>query len=252
MFPAPMGTTTGNVLHGFNRARAYHVAIISAKAFLLSCVLPLPFLSYWTFHCLCRCHIAASPDSGGNDQQDCKSLQKVLFEPFRARRDDHPTVSWESVLIGRRFVLIAVHTVAPDPVSRLLSLSFLCVLFLLHHNTSQPFRDSKANAAETASLLGLVALATTNVFVAIFPTLGVVPGGPMSATLAFCTWLEVAILGLLPAILVLALLLILVSQIVRALLWAWTQAVRCYHDYKRHEARPLLDHASLQDTTEQE
>ena len=115
----------------------FYKKTISAKTFLLSCALPLPFLSYWTFLYLCRCHKAASFEN--NRQQDCKFLQKVLFEPFRARPDDRPTVSWEIVLIGRRFVLTAVHTAAPDPLTRLLSLSFLCVLFLLHHNISRPF-----------------------------------------------------------------------------------------------------------------
>lgn len=221
------------------------------KHFLLACVFPLPFLLYWTFTCCC-----GRQDEEEGHPEWRASLQKVLYEPFSKPDQGRDVISWESVLIGRRLLLVILFISITDPLPRLLSMTFTCVLILLHHSVTQPFRDRKANLAETVSLVGLVALAIINTFQSVFLSLGVTAdGGPMESQLFICDWLELAIFGLLPVLFVLALTMTVMSQLVRVLLWGckilgayW---VRCCHNSKTDERKPLL-HSPTCDVKDEE
>lgn len=201
----------------------FYKKTVSVQHFVLACVFPLPCLLSWTFACF-----FSRQDECEHNQQWMESLERVLYQPFRKPEEGEHVISWESVLIGRRFLLIILHTTITDPVTRLLSMTFTCVLILLHHSVKQPFRDPKANLAETVSLLSLVALATINVFLSIFPSLDVVAKGPLLSQLAFCAWLEAVILGLLPVLFALALVMIVMSQCVRLLLWGCKVICTCW------------------------
>lgn len=96
-------------------------------------------------------------NDGPSSQLLTASIEKVLYEPFKSPEDGNGgSLNWESILIGRRLVLIIMKTVISDPFSRLILMTFFSVLVLLHHLAKQPFRDSKANTMETISLLSLL------------------------------------------------------------------------------------------------
>ena len=67
---------------------------------------------------------------------------------------------WESVLTGRRLILLTIHTFASDSMVRFVCLNCACLLILVHHLTLRPFRDRKANIFESLSLVSLVAICT--------------------------------------------------------------------------------------------
>jgi len=75
-------------------------------------------------------------------------------------RESEGTLYWESVLTGKRFILLTVHTFATDPVVRFTCLSCACVAILVHHIAMRPFRDRMADVFESLSLLSLVAICT--------------------------------------------------------------------------------------------
>ena len=101
-------------------------------------------------------------------------------------------------MIGRRLILIILRTFVLDPVSRPLIMTFFCVLFLLHHVLTHPFRDRMANTLETISLLSLVLLGIVNVFFASFLSLAVPLSDHFQSCWSFCEVVEIIILGTVP------------------------------------------------------
>ena len=127
---------------------------ISVGIFLLACSFPLPFFLYWSYvHLFCGAKFAAIVDTPSS-QMSRNSVEKVLYDSFKRPGNGRSlSLSWESVMIGRRLILIVLKAFISDPMTRLLLMSLFCVLFLLHHALSQPFRDGIANTTETISLV---------------------------------------------------------------------------------------------------
>ena len=190
---------------------------ISVGRFLLACFFPLPSLLHWgyvSFLCGARKTLSEDPPPS---QVSSNSVERVLYDCFKKPEDGGKLpLSWESVMIGRRLILIVLKAFISDPMPRLLIMSFFCVLFLLHHALTQPFRDRIANIAETMSLLCVVLLATVNVFFASFLSFAVTfTHGHFSYWRNICQKVEVIILCCVPGLFGIFLMMALFSQLCR-------------------------------------
>ena len=224
-------------------AMKLHREVLSVKRFMFACFFPLPFLVQWTFTAL----VANSNDVTFSSSLTA-SVEKVLYDPFKRPIDGKGgSLSWESVLIGRRLILIIVKAAVSDPFSRVMLMTFFSFLVLVHHLAKQPFRDSKANAVETISLLSLIVLGMINAFPAAFISLAVSSTGPFTGWLNVCSWIEVLILGFVPAVCVLFVVVFLISQICRLLFlvgrflgfcFGFCRSISCC--VYRNEETPLL------------
>ena len=148
---------------------------MTATEFLAACVLPLPFLVYWL-----RKKAQKQP---GNQSLEAKVVNKdvmeVLHGPFRPpKSDDKGTLYWESVLIGRRFILLACHSFITSPMLRMIAMATACTLIALHHVSKNPFRDPMANGAETLSLTALIVISIINLTKATLISFGISITGP--------------------------------------------------------------------------
>lgn len=191
---------------------------VSAKEFLTSCAFPLPFLFIWLFR-YCKKRPNANqfglPRRNSNDTEEIK---KVLHDPFRpASDDDHGTLYWESVLTGRRLILLTIHTFATDPMIRFVCLDCACLVIMLHHLASRPFRDRKANIFESLSLVSLVVICTFNLAEITYISEGIEPTGPNENLFHVLLWIEIVLLGLLPAVACMLVVFAALSQVVRVL-----------------------------------
>ena len=181
---------------------------LSGKEFLGACVFPLPFLVHWALTHIIR------KDQAEVHCSDSKEIKAILHESFRPpTEEDKGTVYWESVLIGRRFVLLCLHAFIADHFVRLLCLDGACVTILAHHLVSRPYRSATANTCETVSLVALVAMATLNVGEAAFMSGGMEYGGPNESQAL--RWVEIALLGLVPGAFGVLFMLTCLSQCVR-------------------------------------
>ena len=90
-----------------------------------------------------------------------------------------------------------------------------CLVILLHHLTNKPYRDSKVNLCESISLSTLVVIALINLTEVTFVAAGVDPIGPNKTYFTVMQWLQIVILGFLPAVLCVMIVFTLLSQIVR-------------------------------------
>ena len=218
---------------------------ISMGHFLVACSFPLPLLIYWVFVSLfCRANNKAKQDSY-TQQVSRNSVERVLYDCFKKPEDGKKlSLSWESVMIGRRLILITLKAFVNDPMPRLLIMIFFCVLFLLHHALTQPFRDGVANTVETISLLCMVVLAIENVFFASFLSLAVpIVDDHFNYWLHVFQGMEVVILCSVPAVFGFLLIAVLLSQMCRLIIMA-----HCFVSNSCHAlCCPSQHYSSLQD-----
>ncbi len=221
-------------------------ASISVWEFLGACIVPLPFLIYW----LMKRFLQKRENNSVNAQANNKDVLEILHGPFRQpNSDDTGTLYWESILIGRRFALLACLTFITDSMFRMVCMTITCVLFLLHHILKNPYHDPIANKAEAFSLLALVIMAITNLTKATLISFGTSIDGPTKPYLETLEWAEVCALAFVPSLLSIFVVFAIFSQMVRLLISLAMKIHRClqWHPYRisfyfaKHQERPLLD-----------
>ena len=194
----------------FGSSKLYK-ASISSKEFLGACIRPLPFLLYWLLK-----RILKKKDSIQEGRRSCKDVSEVLHGPFRQPNgNDKGTRYWESVLIGRRLILLSCHAFIATSMFRMVCMAGACVIMLLHHALKNPYRDPIANKAETFSLLTLVMMVVINLTKATLISFGTSPDGPAKTYLEALEWTEVGASAFVPTLLCIFLMFTIFSQLVR-------------------------------------
>jgi len=225
-----------------------HGGTLSVGKFLLACALPLPSFIYWSFLSLFGKRRNPVVEDPCPHQGARNYVEMVLYASFKRPEDGKIlSLSWESVMIGRRLIFIMLKAFVSDPLLRLLIMTLFGVLFLLHHALTQPFRDAIANTVETISLLFIVVLGLLNVFFASFLSLAVPFDDHFSTWWKVCQGVEVVILCLVPGALGLLIVTVVLSQLCRItvvvcrflsnLFWICFRFCYSKHD---DETRPLL------------
>ena len=162
-----------------------------------------------------------------DDAEEIK--QVVLHGPFRGGSSvDHSSLYWESVLTGRRLILLVIHTLATDPIIRFVSLSCACVLILVHHLTVMPFRERKVNICEGFSLLSLVVICMFSLTEATLISHGIGPTGPSKDLFYAVKWIEIGFLSLASLALCLLVAFWALSQVARLFLPLHHGPFTCY------------------------
>ena len=189
---------------------------VTAKEFLIACTFPLPCLLFWLFREYRKKDDQQLCNVGCVD--DAEEIKQVLHGPFRAgSSEDHGTLYWESVLTGRRLILLVIHTFATDPTIRFVCLSCACVIILVHHLTVRPFRERKANICEGFSLLSLVVICMFSLTEATLISHGIDPTGQSKDLFHAVQWIEIGLLSLAPLALCLLVAFCALSQVARLL-----------------------------------
>ena len=189
---------------------------VTAKEFLIACAFPLPYLLFWLFREYRKKDDQQLCNVGCVD--DAEEVKQVLHGPFRAgSSEDHGTLYWESVLTGRRLILLVIHTFATDPTIRFVCLSCACVIILVHHLTVRPFRERKANICEGFSLLSLVVICMFSLTEATLISHGIDAIGPSKDLFYALQWIEIGLLSLAPLALCLLVAFCALSQVARLL-----------------------------------
>ena len=189
---------------------------VTAKEFLIACALPLPCLLLWLFRRFRKTDDEQLLYAGNEDHAE--EIKQVLHGPFRkASTGDYGTLYWESVLTGRRLILLTMHTFTTDPLKRFVCLNCACVLMFVHHLTIRPFRERKANICEGLSLMSLTVFCTFSLAEATYISEGIDPAGPIQNFFQALQWIEVIVLGLLPAMVCVLFGFAVLSQVIRLL-----------------------------------
>ena len=189
---------------------------VTVKEFLIACAFPLPCLLFWMFREYRKKYDQEMLNA--EKVRNAEEIKQVLHGPFRAgSSEDHGTLYWESVLTGRRLILLVIHTFATDPTIRFVCLSCACVIILVHHLTVRPFRERKANICEGFSLLSLVVICMFSLTEATLISQGIDPSGPSKDLFYALQWIEIGLLSLAPLALCLLVAFGALSQVARLL-----------------------------------
>ncbi|KAL9973700.1 hypothetical protein ACROYT_G020188, partial [Oculina patagonica] len=191
-------------------------ASITAREFLAACMLPLPFLIYWFVKKMQK----QTRQNSTRAQSVNKDVLEVLHGPFRPpNNEDKGTLYWESVLIGRRFILLACHSFIRSSMLRMVFMSAACLLMTIHHVLKKPFREPLANKAETLSLTALTIIAQINLTKATLMSFGITIDGPYRSYLDGLEWFEVCALAFVPVLVSGLVIFAILSQLARLLLF---------------------------------
>ncbi|CAH3197019.1 unnamed protein product, partial [Porites evermanni] len=198
-----------------------HRSYISSGEFLASCVIPLPFLIYWLFkHVFKRRNEENRSEEAAARLNNSAEVMKVLHEPFRAPNDrGEGTHYWESVMIGRRLILLTFHSFIPNAMIRLFFMASACDFMAILHIIKAPFRSKTANKAETMSLVTLAIIAKISLVKATLLSSGISAKGTNKDFLEGLQWFELAAMGLVPAFLFLLAALAILSQTFRLIIY---------------------------------
>lgn len=198
---------------------------ISASEFLAACVFPLPCLVYWLLkHGITR----RSDKTAMRPNDNAEEVMRVLQDPFRPPGDrDQGTLYWESVLIGRRLILLSIHSFIPNAMLRFLFLTAVCELMAIHHIVKSPFRDTTANKVESVSLVMLSIIAIISLIKATLMSSGVTPLGENKLYIQGMEWFELAAMAIVPALLSALALFAILSQTVRLVVYLAKRVIEC-------------------------
>ena len=194
---------------------------ISSGEFLAACAIPLPFLIYWLFkRVFPRRNEENESEEAAARLNNSAEVMKVLHEPFRAPSEGGKgTLYWESVMIGRRLILLTFHSFIPNAMIRFFFMASACDFMAIHHINKAPFRRNTANKAETMSLVTLAIFAKISLIKATLLSSGISPEGRNKVFLKGLQWFELAAMGLVPTLLSLLAALAILSQTFRLIIY---------------------------------
>ena len=206
-------------------SRKLHSSSISATGFLAACVFPLPFLAYWFLKLVCTRKGEESSIRTTDEEDD---VMEALQGPFRPPSDgDQGTLHWESVLIGRRLILLSFHSFISNAMLRCLFLAVACELMAIHHIVKRPFRSTTANKVESTSLVVLSILAIINLIKATLLSSGITPEDENKLYIEGMQWFELAAMAIVPALLSLLAVFAILSHTVRLIIFLLKRACKC-------------------------
>jgi len=222
---------------------------LSVGKFLLACFLPLPSLINWLFFSFCQVLRNPVKEESTTLQESRNSVERVLYDSFKRPEEGRKlSLSWEGIMIGRRLILVVMITFVINPMPRLVIMSVLCFLVLLHHSFTRPFRDNIANTAETISLLFIIVLANVNVLFASFLSLAVPHEDVLSSWWKVFEGVEITILCSAPVVFGLLVVTAILSQLCRLTVVVchllrkfWLVCCRSYCSIQDNQAKSLLD-----------
>ena len=216
---------------------------ITVRQFLLAIIFPLPFLMLWLIRFAC-----SSPVANVEESQNVSALKEMLLAPYRQPddRSKRGAFYWQSVLIGRRFILVVIFCIVTEPSIRLFCMTIACVVVLCCHLMVKLFQNSLANNLESLSLFFLIILGLINLFKSVFVGSEQNIKGSLITVLKVFQWLETVILGLFPAVLLLLLSFAVISFSLRVLVVSCRSIFKFFirpwaQRWMSRDTRPLLN-----------
>ncbi len=152
---------------------------ITASQFILCCLCQ-PFALYYTIRY--RMDRKLKDDSPIEPMTDeAKAIISVLQGPYR-EDNKNMTLYWEAMVSLRR-LLITVMTLIGSASIRMMFISGFCIIFIMQHIYTVPFRVKQSNNVESLSLFLLSLVAIINLLKAILFDSGVIPTGTSASFL---------------------------------------------------------------------
>ena len=145
-------------------SRLLHAGMVSTRTYVFCLAFPIPTVMYWLYSHAFGCkNVDAEVEDSISQDETAKEVLGILEGPFRNLSGKKRRLSWETMLIGRRLVLIFIKTFLINTFIRLCLMLVCIILFSLHHIYVKPFSSSILNNLETLSLFMLTCICILNI-----------------------------------------------------------------------------------------
>ena len=139
---------------------------LSPSGFLLCVLFPVPSILYWLYTLICCCKKASAALNKIETNKISKEVLEIMEGPFRSSSDNKTEkkrrLSWESILITRRLILIFIKTFVFNTFVSFSLMLLGTVLFLIHHIYVNPYSSGVLNKIDTLCLLMLAIICFLN------------------------------------------------------------------------------------------
>ena len=180
---------------------------IGIGLFFLGCLFPLPVM---VAKMLQRIFCSESKreeqtSSGESESLEGNLVYNLLQGPYReyvlpVNYLKCFSLCWSGILIIRRLALIVIYTYIYNALLRLLVMSLISFLALLHHLMVKPCKENRANAAGTLSCAALFSICIINLVRATFEVAEVIPEGYLRKIMDALELIEDSLLFWIPLI----------------------------------------------------
>lgn len=201
-----------------------HYGATSYNRFILGLICPFCLIICGALRTIRQSTLCVARGSETDDEIERQSTVEILrrFEaPFKGREEPFSLLTqpgmWQGVMIMRRLIIILLFTFVNSPVTRLYCIFIACLLFLMHHLITLPYKNNFVNIVETCSSATLVILCSVNLFFAYSYVSNVPPEHADDRISAIFDWLEVIIIVFFPVLFVLILVTFALINIFRAI-----------------------------------
>ncbi len=152
---------------------------ITLGIFFLGCLFPLPVILYF----IIILHNQHNTSASGMMAPDVHVTFNIIQGPYHTMKLFGIDVCWGGVIVLRRTLLIILYSLVRIPFLRSLLIFFLCCGFLLLHNIMLPYKNPKANIADTLSQGALTIISVINIIRAMLDSQQSVPLAPTQSIL---------------------------------------------------------------------
>ncbi len=148
--------------------------------FFVGCFCPVPMVLFLLFVKLCRRKSGHKRNFSIAPAEEISSVYETLQGPYRDYFIQLPWIKtiplcWSGILLLKRLVLILLFTYIYNLLIRLLLMTLVCFLSLLHHLITQPCKNKRDNSAGTISHTALFIVCVINLTRAHFEVMEVIP-----------------------------------------------------------------------------
>ena len=158
----------------------------SIGMFFLRCMFPVPLILIImlkkAFNNLRKSNGSDKRNNADTEYTELSLVYKLLQGPYRNYHLPIPfirtvAVCWNGILLLRRLMLVIADTYIHDILVRLLVMTLISFLSLLHHLMVKPCKENRANIAGSVSCAALLSVCIINLVRATLEVVEVVPEG---------------------------------------------------------------------------
>ena len=210
-----------------------HRKKLSAGWFLLSTLLPFTTIIHWMYICITsrkKTGVRSELETENILNEHTNEMLDVLEGPFRKYHGSHINnnyrLPWESILIGRRLVLIIIRAFTTNLINRLYLMQFFSILFLVHHVYVRPFSSKFLNSVETLTLIILTVICALNILPAYIYMNPLTLSSFMQELVEIFRHIETILMLLFPFIIGCGVIILGVLRIFQFIIWIFSICVR--------------------------
>ena len=208
-----------------------HNDVLSVRGFYFCLLLPLPTVCFWLYIRFWCYHKNRSESIHlPVMSQSIMKILNTLEGPFRKSKCTDESskcrLPWESILLGRRLILILLNCFVINTFLRISSMLLCAYLFLAHHTYVKPFSSKLLNSIETVSLSMLTIIGLLNMLPAYYYIYRSYSYDDIQGILRILDILETIVNLAFPSIVTLILMVFVCFRCLQFILWVFQKLLR--------------------------